>query len=67
LPRNHSLLRIFWIHGDGRLIEISGRRRYSRYVGLRRWKQLLRQHAAGADNKQQNWDFHKFKIATHSK
>ena len=67
LPCDHSLPRILWIHRDGGLVEISGRRRYSGDVGVRRWRQWLRECDAGADNEEQNWDSHKFKIATYSK
>ena len=67
LPCNHSLLRILWVHGDCGLVEIAGRGRYVSHMGVRRLWQWLRKCCDGADKEQQNWDSHKFEIATHSK
>src|SRR4051812_22233758 len=46
LPRNHSLLRIFRIHGERGFVEETGFRSYIDDVGLGRGRQLLREKAA---------------------
>src|SRR5882724_1194579 len=53
LPGNHRLLRIFWIHGDGWLVEVTGFGSYVDNMGVRSGWQLLREEAAGASYQQQ--------------